>query len=69
MYGETGLNQILNLHNPSYGWKEKDMKIKVKCVNCDFKKEVDKEQINMPLCDKCYSPMIAYEVLAKLKEA
>ena len=37
----------------------KEIKIKVKCVDCGNKKEVGKEQTEMPMCDKCGSPMIA----------
>ena len=37
------------------------MKIKVKCVGCGFIKEVGEEQREMPMCEKCGSPMIAQE--------
>lgn len=39
--------------------KPRKLKIKVKCVCCDFKKEIGEEQKEMPMCDKCFSPMIA----------
>jgi len=42
-----------------------EVKIKVKCVCCDYEKEVGEEQKEMPVCNKCYSPMIAKE--AKIK--
>jgi len=38
------------------------MKIKVKCVCCGYEKEVGEEQTEMPMCDKCFSPMIVKEV-------
>ena len=38
------------------------LKIKVKCVGCGYTKEVGEEQREMPMCDKCFSPMIAEEV-------
>ena len=34
------------------------LKLKVKCVCCNFTKEVDETQREMPICDKCFSPMI-----------
>lgn len=36
-----------------------DIKITVKCIGCGFKKEVGKEQKDMPMCDKCFMPMVA----------
>ena len=39
--------------------------LKVKCVCCGYEKEVGKEQQEMPMCDKCFSPMIVKE--SKLK--
>lgn len=45
------------------------IKIKVKCICCGFVKEVGKEQKDMPMCDKCFSPMIAIEAkVKKIKE-
>ena len=41
------------------------LKIKVKCVLCGYEKEVGKEQKEMPMCDKCFSPMIAKEAKVK----
>lgn len=41
------------------------LKIKVKCVCCGYKKEVGKEQREMPMCDKCFSPMIAQKAEIK----
>lgn len=35
------------------------IKISVKCVCCGFKKVVGEEQKDMPMCDKCFSPMVA----------
>lgn len=35
------------------------LKIKVKCVCCGFTKQVGEEQKEMPMCDKCFSPMVA----------
>jgi len=35
--------------------------IQVKCVCCGYRKIVDENQFEMPLCDKCFSPMIAEE--------
>jgi len=42
------------------------MKIKVKCVCCNFTKWLDGEHCReMPFCDKCFSPMTAQEVIVK----
>ncbi len=41
------------------------LKIKVKCVCCGYKKEVGEEQREMPMCDKCFSPMIVEKVIRK----
>ena len=39
------------------------MKIKVKCVCCNFTKWLYEEKCGeMPFCDKCFSPMTAQEV-------
>ena len=38
------------------------IKITVKCVYCGFTKEVGNEQKDMPMCDKCFSPMTAEKV-------
>jgi hypothetical protein len=39
------------------------MKIKVKCVCCDFIKILEGEECKkMPMCDKCFFPMIPEEV-------
>ena len=35
------------------------IKITVKCVGCGHKKEVGKEQTEMPFCEICGSVMIA----------
>ena len=35
------------------------LKITVKCVQCGYKKEVGEEQRDIPMCDKCFNPMIA----------
>lgn len=35
------------------------MKIKVKCVQCNETKEVNEEQKEQPICDKCFMPMLA----------
>jgi len=45
--------------------EDMSIKIKVKCVCCDFTKEVGEEQREMPMCDKCFSPMIAEKVIAR----
>ena len=34
------------------------LKIKVECVGCGFKKDVGQEQKDMPMCDKCFMPMV-----------
>ena len=34
------------------------VKIQVKCVGCGNKKIVGKEQVDIPMCDKCYMPML-----------
>ncbi len=39
--------------------KETEMKIKIKCVGCGNRREVGEEQTEMPMCKKCFSPMIA----------
>ena len=42
------------------------MKVIAKCVNCGYKKEVEAGSIGkdeMPVCDKCLSPMIAERVV------
>ena len=36
----------------------REIKVKVKCVSCDFKKEIGGEQTEYPMCDKCFSPMV-----------
>lgn len=44
------------------------IKITVKCVCCDYTKEVGDEQTEMPMCDKCFSPMVATKAEAKTSE-
>lgn len=33
-------------------------KITVKCVDCGFEKDVGPGQMEVPMCDKCYSVML-----------
>jgi hypothetical protein len=35
------------------------LELTVKCVGCGEKKIVGKEQKELPMCDKCFMPMIA----------
>jgi hypothetical protein len=42
-----------------------DIKITVKCACCGNKKIVGREQKDLPMCDRCYSPMFAEKVKIK----
>ena len=40
----------------------REVKITVKCVGCGYKKEVGEEQKDIPICEKCFMPMIVEKV-------
>ena len=37
-------------------------KITVRCIACKSTKVIGREQRDMPICDRCYMPMIAEQV-------
>ena len=45
-----------------------EIKVKVKCISCGHKKDVKAGEVpkgEMPMCDKCFSIMIAVEATLK----
>lgn len=44
------------------------LEIKIKCVCCGYEKIVGEEQREQPMCDKCFSPMIAEEVKREVEK-
>lgn len=47
------------------------MIIIVKCVNCGAKKEIEANELrpdDVPICDKCFMPMVAEKAKVKNKK-
>lgn len=40
------------------------VKIRVRCIGCKSTKVVGHEQRAMPICDRCFMPMVAEQVSA-----
>lgn len=41
------------------------VRITVRCVACKATREVGAEQSDIPLCDRCFSPMVAVSAVGK----